>query len=108
MNQGPTKSDWRHFKHVRELALERLCKRILDDVAANAADSSQTYHERYLKIYKMVQDYDDDIAMGFNEFSRSRMLQQTIFLRSRDLISDDEMSGFSDGVRKSVGWALED
>ena len=108
MNDNVTQSDWKKFKVVRERALERLCERALDDLAKIAADASATYHDRYLQVFEMINDYDKQIADGFNYLSRSRMLQQIAYSRSLNLITDDEMAEFTqqtqDDVAKFASW----
>lgn len=106
MTERTNKSDWKHFKVVRERALERLCQRALDELVRIASDSSATHHERYLEVYDKIKKYDKQIARGFNEFSRSRMLGQIVYARSLDLIDDDDMAGFTQEMQDDVAAFL--
>jgi nucleotidyltransferase/DNA polymerase involved in DNA repair len=102
MSDNVTQSDWKKFKVIRERALERLCERALDDLARVAADASATYHERYLEVFEKIKDYDKQLADGFDDLSRSRMLEQIAFLRSLKHITDDEMADFSQPIQAQV------
>lgn len=106
MNGKPPQSDWKHFKGVRERALQRLCERALDDLVKVASDSSATHHERYLEVYGKVKEYDKQIAQGFDQLSRSRMLEQIVYARSLNLIDDEEMAGFTQQTQDSVAAFL--
>ena len=43
-------SDWKVFRELRELALERFCERVLDDIEPLRLNTSRNYHERYLAL----------------------------------------------------------
>lgn len=102
MSNNIQQSDWKHFKTVREQALQRLCERALDYLVNIASDSSSTCHERYLDVYRRIQEYDKQIAYGFNDLSRSKMLQQIAIARTLDLIDDDQMGKFTQETQDSV------
>jgi hypothetical protein len=41
-----TGSDWRIFKGLRKIALERFCERVLGEIAGISSDTTKTKHER--------------------------------------------------------------
>ena len=43
-------SDWKIFKGVREVALERFCERVLHEIERIGSDATKTKHQRYLAI----------------------------------------------------------
>lgn len=89
-------SDWKLLsRELRPVALERLCQRILKEATEIAADDSQSFHQRYLAVYQLIEEQDREIAMGFNSNSRSRAEEQLTFWYSRHLLSDDELARFS-------------
>jgi len=97
-----SKSDWKHFNAVKNLALERLCIRILDDVRKTASDETKTPHERFQSVYKLVNESNDEVARGFDFHSRSRMLQQLAAMQSMDLLRKDEIEAFSEWVQERL------
>jgi len=38
-------SDWKTFSQLRLVALERFCKRVLDEVPQFPSDTEQSYHQ---------------------------------------------------------------
>jgi hypothetical protein len=52
-------SDWKLFRDLRDIALERFCKRILNEVHTIVRDGSRTYHERYLDAFRLWRRRDD-------------------------------------------------
>lgn len=51
-------SDWKVFREVRAVAFTRFCDRILSEVARVSNDSSKSSHERYLAIFKLIEQRD--------------------------------------------------
>jgi len=94
-----SKSDWKHFNVVRGNALERLCTRVLDNVCKTASDEAKTPHERFLSIYELVNESNQDVARGFDFLSRSRMLLQLAAMQSMNLLVPSEVAGFSQEVQ---------
>ena len=90
-----SKQDWTHFKLVRERTLDRLCERALDALAVAASDTSKTAHERFRSVYSEINEYNEQIAAGFDGLSRSRMLFQLAFMQSLGLLQDDDLAGFT-------------
>jgi beta-galactosidase beta subunit len=97
-----SKSDWKHFNRVKEIALERLCTRILQNVCESATNESKTPHERYLDVYKLVMESNKDIARGFDFHSRSRVISQLLAMQSLEVIDDSDLVKFSDEIRDQL------
>ena len=88
-------SDWKAFRKLREIALERFCERVLSDVNRIAWARDSTFHDRYLQIYELIEKRDDQIARAFNDVRRSTMVMQLIAIRSLDLVTEEELLAFS-------------
>ena len=56
-------SDWRALRRLQPLALERFCKRVLDEIESVRHDSARTFHPRYLDIYRIVEQRDRAITL---------------------------------------------
>ncbi|MGD0189625.1 MAG: peptide ABC transporter substrate-binding protein [Rhizomicrobium sp.] len=102
-DRGILKSDWKTLQALRSVALDRLSKAILDEIAALAADETKSHHERYLAVWQHVQDRDRDVADGFNEMTRSKALMRIAFMRRLKVMTDEEFTRFSDETREAVG-----
>jgi len=97
-----SESDWKLFREVRELALQRFCERVLGDVVRIAHDSSRTDHERYLEIFSLMKDRDEQLAHAFDRPARSRMLDQLAPVKVLDLLVPSELGRFSDETRNRI------
>lgn len=95
-------ADWKQFRELRPLALERLCQRILQTLANLSADADKTYHQRYLEIYQYIREQDREIALGFNHGSRKEAFDQLLFFHSRSLVTDEELTRFSPDLRGTI------
>jgi hypothetical protein len=74
-------SDWKTLRRLQRLALERLCKRVLDEIESVRNDSGRTFHQRYLDIYRMVEQHDREMAAIFNDVRRSNAMVRLALMR---------------------------
>lgn len=93
-------ADWKIFKQVRETALQRFCRQVLDDIDAISRDETLTAHERYLEVYELVQARDRTLRAGLDGLSRSSAIVQLMFIRKLGLISSEELVRFSPEVQQ--------
>src|SRR5262245_12836301 len=87
--------DWKVFRKLQPVALDRFCQRILAEVEAVIADKSKSNHERYLAVYRVVKDRDRQVADLFNDMRRSTARLQLAQIQSHALLTEEEMSRFS-------------
>ncbi|SOD03287.1 hypothetical protein SAMN05216486_10928 [bacterium JGI 053] len=95
-------SDWKIFRTVRQAALDRYCARVLDECAAVIRDTSVSNHDRYLRLYRMLDKRDDTLASAFNDFRRSTALIQLAHIRRLGVVTDEELGRFSQETRELV------
>ena len=94
--------DWKVFRQLRQLALDRFCQRVLDEVAQLGADASKSSHERYLAVHRLLQARDERLAYAFNNPRRSAAYLQLATIRAEGLLTEDEFTRFSDETRALV------
>ena len=94
MERKLTESEWKTFRELHKVALDRFCERVLSEIAAIAADSRKTHHARYLAVYKRIKQRDKEIADAFNDPARSRAFLQLLLLRRHHLLAEDEFARF--------------
>ena len=97
-------SDWKLFRQLHQVALERFCERVLDEVRATTAETGDGYHDRYLRVFDLIRDRDKTIARTFNDPRRSIALIQLANIKHEGLLTAAEMARFSPETRE----ALED
>jgi hypothetical protein len=96
------KTDWKIFKELRELALERFCSRVLDEIARIGSDQAKSKHERYLAIYRLIQERDREIDPIFHTLRRSSAVSQLCAFRVRELITEEEFRSLSTELRERI------
>jgi hypothetical protein len=95
-------SDWKVFKRVREAALERFCERVLDEIVRINSENTNSKHERYVAIYRLVHERDKEINAIFDYLRRSTAVTQLCSFRSYDLVTEQELQQFSPELVKLV------
>jgi hypothetical protein len=88
---GFPEPDWRAFRELREVALERFCKRTLDDLESFRVDESRSHHER-----------DAELAQAFNDPRRSRMIPQLAAIHAYGLLEPEELARFTSETRSTI------
>jgi hypothetical protein len=48
-----------------------MCEQILRRVAGIATETGLTNHQRYLKMWEMMQDQNEEVALAFDDHHRS-------------------------------------
>jgi len=95
-------SDWKIFRTVRAAALDRYCARVLDECRTASEDRSISNHERYLRLFRLLRERDDDLADAFNDFRRSTAILQLARIHALGVVTDEELGRFSPGTRETV------
>jgi hypothetical protein len=98
--------DWRVLRAVHDAALERYCTRVLDDVE-KIVHGDGTAHERYLRMFRAVDDHNERIADTFNDMRRSRAMQRLLAMMSLGVVTDEELARFSAPTRETATGLIE-
>ena len=102
MSRDVPESDWKRFRELQELALERFCKRVFEELEPLAQDTSRTYHERYLDVFHLLKERDRELAQAFDDPRRSHLVQQLAAMHAYGLVEPGELARFSAGTRTAV------
>jgi hypothetical protein len=94
--------DWKVFRELHKVALGRLCDKILNEARAQMEHPTKSSHEKYLSLFKLIHDRDDDIARGFNDLRRSTALMQIGIIHSMGLFTGEELRRFSPETLKII------
>jgi hypothetical protein len=95
-------SDWKILRQLHTQALERFCKQVLLEVERINSDSTKSFHQKYLAIYEIMQQSNKEMAQIFDDLRRSTALIQLAAMKSRDLLTEDEFSQFSQETQNVV------
>lgn len=102
MGNDIREADWKIFREIHPAVLARFCDRILSEVTALANDTAKGSHERYLLVFKRLQERDDEIAAAFNDFRRSTAVRQLAIMHSHDMLTIEEIARFSMELQESI------
>jgi hypothetical protein len=100
-------ADWKKFTKLKKVALERFCERVLDESRKICDRENTTAHENYLALYEIIQERDKELARLFDGHSRSRADLQLLAMYNFELVSEDDLSQFSEEIRSFVTWQNE-
>jgi hypothetical protein len=95
MSHNISERDWKVFRELREVALGRLCDKILNEVKVLIDDPAKSSHEKYLKLYELIQKRDADIARAFNDLRRSTAVMQVGIIYKMGLFTEEEFQRLS-------------
>ena len=98
-----SESDWKKFKKIKEAALEHFCGTILKDVSEGLASrDNPTNHGKYLYLYKLIENYDKQIALLFDDHRRSKAIIQLMMLRQEGLVDEADIQGLSNELKEQT------
>ena len=95
-------TDWKLFRHLHGVALERYCQRAIDDVKSVAQESSDSYHDAYLKMFLLLRERDKTLARIFDNPRRSTALILLTNIILEGLLNEEEISQFSPEALEAV------
>lgn len=101
-----SEADWKILRRLRPVALERLCQRILAESVEAASSGSGSAHDRYLKLFELIQERNTELAYAFDDVRRSTAIFTLIGVYRMGLLSDEEFGQFSIEARTAVRRAL--
>ena len=93
-------SDWKLFRQLREIALERLCERILNEVREISSDPAASFHDRYVRAFRLLERRDRELADAFNAPRRSQAVVQLARMESLRLLEPEELARFTTSTRE--------
>ena len=99
-------SDWRVFRRLHSIALERFCKRVLEEVR-EAAERKTDYHDCYRKVYRLIRDYDKRMAAAFDDPRRSNAFLLLANIIGEGLLSAEELKQFSQEAQARIKMIQE-
>ena len=87
-------SDWKIFKSIREQAIEKYCERCLSEFQ-EVIDRKETAHNRYLLMYRIVENLDKKMELIFQNLSRSKAVLELMAIRAQNLADESLVSKLS-------------
>jgi hypothetical protein len=94
--------DWRVIRAIHQTALDRYCARVLQDCATEIQDTNSSAHDRYLSLFRVVNERDASLAAAFNDLRRSTAIQRLASMISLGVVTDEELSQLSQATRDAA------
>jgi hypothetical protein len=95
MPQTLSEKDWKVFRRLHEVALERFCQRALTEMAQTCTDENRSCYERFVAVSDTLQKRNGELAAAFDDARRSAAVEQVLLLRRRQLLTDVEFAEFT-------------
>ncbi len=101
-------SDWKVLSRLRPLALDRFCRRILQEAEKilGRAEEGKS-HQTYLDLYRHIHTRDKVLSNCFDDWRRSQAVFLLINWRTENLITEEEFAAFSPETRFAVEQFLK-
>jgi hypothetical protein len=87
-------SDWKVFRRLHSIALERYCQRVVEEVRV-AAECKGDYHDCYRRVYRLIRDRDRTMAAAFDDPRRSTAFTLLANMIGEELLTEEELKQFS-------------
>ena len=100
-------SDWKLWRKIHKEALDRFCKQTLSEVKRANSDSAKSHHQRYLDLWAILRQRDEEMARAFDDLRRSKAILQIAVIKRLGLVTEDEFSQFSQETRGQVNLMLQ-
>jgi hypothetical protein len=89
-------SDWKVFTDIKDKAIEKYCTLALEESKEVISDQKEHVHNRYILLYKLLQNRNKQMSLLFDGHSRSKAWIQLIAIRSEGLADEVLLSKLSD------------
>ena len=101
--------DWKVFTDIKDKAIEKYCTLALEESKEVISDQKEHVHNRYLLLYKLLQNRNKQMSLLFDGHSRSKAWIQLIAIRNEGLADEVLLSKLSDEFRNETdpenhGW----
>ena len=108
MGHNISEADWKVFRQIHQIAVERFSQQVLEEVQLIVSDASITAHERYGILYGLMGRRNKEMARAFDDFRRSTALEQLGLIKRLGVLTEEELSMFSPDAQRVIRvWAGE-
>ena len=99
--------DWRVLRSVSLTALDRYCARVLEEFAAVMKDTGNSPHDRYLRLFRLLNERNESMASAFDDLRRSTATRRLAAMIDLGVVTDVELNQFSPETRDSATALVE-
>jgi hypothetical protein len=95
-------SDWKVFRRLHGIALERFCQRVIEEVQSVTSSCNDSYHDCYFELFAMIRSRDKQMAEAFNDPRRSTAFILLANIKEQDLLTEEELMQLSPEARAAI------
>ena len=95
MENSIPERDWKYLRRIKPELLSILCRRINLSAAKILRAKEESEHDKYIKLYKHIEESDCIIADCFNDWRRSNIRLKLHFLIHHRLLTDEQIENLS-------------
>ena len=94
-------SDWKVFRRLHTVALERYCQRVIEEVRM-ATECTSDYHDCYLRLHELIRERDKTMATTFDDSRRSTAFLLLANINAEGLLTEEEFKEFSPELQERL------
>ena len=95
-------ADWKLLRRLHRVALERFCRRAIEEISAATSERDDDYHGCFLEVFALVNERNRGLARTFDDLRRSNATLLLASIMEERLLSEEEFSQFGPETRGSV------
>ena len=95
-------ADWKLLRRLHKVALERFCRRVIEEVRAATSDRADDYHGCFLELFALINERNQELARTFDGLRRSKAAILLADLMEEGLLCEEEFSQFGPETRDAV------
>ncbi len=99
-------ADWKLFRQLHQIALERFCHRTIEELCSVTSKCADGYHACFLEVFALIQERNEELARTFDDIRRSTAIILLANMKEQDLLSEEEFSRFNSETRDAVNGIL--
>jgi hypothetical protein len=95
--------DWKYLRGIEKDLLSELCRRINRRAQEIIQAKTGTEHEKYLALYRHMEESDLVVGDCFNDWRRSNLLLKLRYLQRHNLLGKEHLANLSDASLELLG-----
>ena len=102
LNNDIREKDWKLVRDLQGDVLNTACDRIMQKVEALAKSRGSENHKSYNKLWKLMEQEDEQISLMLDDFKRSNAVFKLAMWKKNGLISDEVFDTLTEETREHI------
>ena len=100
-------ADWQTLRLLQRTALDRYCARALDECRAVVDDAEGSPHDRYLRLFRLINERHESLAVAVDDLRRSTAIARLAAMILLGVVTDEDLGQFSPATRDSATFLAD-